>query len=954
MAEDSNSVISLYYSNLNDCEYPEMVYYRAIKNLKSYNIYLERAVNLIKSQTLKLNWVEITKEEKKEDFIDEKDEELEELEDDVSIDNNSQIAQILNLNKDEEEEKDIWVKLIETNPDEPYRTFMEFFKARRVFDTKKPIGKGIRVLKSNSKNNEIKLSKKPIGDTLYLPPSIYPLLRQINAINNLQLSPDPQHRPLLRLVEILYAADWPIFDNIVIKENEWLILKDNSMPGNNEQREFVKKALSTSDFAILEGPPGSGKTTAICEFILQAIKRNKRVLLCASTHVAVDNVLERLIDDYDDIVIPVRIGDSYNISEQVERFQYGRFKATERIRLINFLLNEKKKNKKLLNSQKKLLRSLQEKDQQTIEDLILESANLVCGTTIGILNYPRIKEMGRRKSGSKKPVPQFDYLIIDEASKTTFQEFLVPALFAKRWILSGDPKQLSPYVDEKEISANVDTVLRDDLDKEICLDIFNCYKSKSWRNNQRSMLISYQNKKIRDKYKVQAEALGLEVYVVNPNWRERIDEKELEINILASQIVLCDSITLKSIEYLLPADIDFIRGDYLSLQKRRFRVKRNFIHYPEPSDYKLSLIYSMPNFTRKRNYWKKEQYYEKPSRRKRKAEENWADAITWRLSRSFSLRNIKNQSLIDNYEKEIELLLPKWLKIKKKDKENSNDEDNTVDNTKYIYNIRKLNYIQQISLPSILEVLREGFPKRFRYYFETTLSEGFPKKDLEIRHILLSYQHRMHSVISKFPREQFYNETSLKDNPKLDQIRDTEWKYRKYNHEVVWKNVNGKVHYKYNQNEIEANELISELKKFIKWAKNNPKIVTNSSGSQIAPWNIAILTFYRPQELLLREKLRKLLKNYRSYQIFKTDNVNINLCTVDRFQGHEADLVLLSFVQVNYIGFLDSPNRLNVALTRARNQLVIFGFHEYFTSDRHRSDILRNLAQKTKSTLIVK
>ena len=46
-------------------------------------------------------------------------------------------------------------------------------------------------------------------------------------------------------------------------------------------------------------------------------------------------------------------------------------------------------------------------------------------------------------------------LIVDEASKTTFQEFLVPALWAKRWVLVGDPRQLSPYADEGSLAPNI-------------------------------------------------------------------------------------------------------------------------------------------------------------------------------------------------------------------------------------------------------------------------------------------------------------------------------------------------------------------------------------------------------------------------------------------------------------------------------------------------------------------
>ena len=53
--------------------------------------------------------------------------------------------------------------------------------------------------------------------------------------------------------------------------------------------------------------------------------------------------------------------------------------------------------------------------------------------------------------------------------------------------------------------------------------------------------------------------------------------------------------------------------------------------------------------------------------------------------------------------------------------------------------------------------------------------------------------------------------------------------------------------------------------------------------------------------------------------------MTVELCTVDRFQGHEADLVLISFGNRRPTSFLESPNRLNVALTRARFQRVVIG-----------------------------
>ena len=57
-------------------------------------------------------------------------------------------------------------------------------------------------------------------------------------------------------------------------------------------------------------------------------------------------------------------------------------------------------------------------------------------------------------------------------------------------------------------------------------------------------------------------------------------------------------------------------------------------------------------------------------------------------------------------------------------------------------------------------------------------------------------------------------------------------------------------------------------------------------------------------------------------------NIQIEIATVDSFQGRESDVVIYSTVRSNSeqrIGFLRDRRRINVALSRARNLLVIVG-----------------------------
>ncbi|WP_062399187.1 AAA domain-containing protein [Methanogenium cariaci] len=299
-----------------------------------------------------------------------------------------------------------------------------------------------------------RLPKKPV---IYPPPKATgQLMKQLNAVELLKTYPSPEHRTILDFFEKYENLNWNnSAENYRQNDIEWEYLTDLQREGTKQQQDFVIKALNTPDVAILEGPPGSGKTTAISELICQLLKDNKRILLCASTHVAIDNVIEKMEEHclskgtnlMDEGIVPLRIGRNIGVvSERVKKYHID-----ERIDEFKTITG---KIPETCNDQTRTNTADEGRKENPLEEMVIQSSNLVCGTTMGIPSYPHI--FNKFRDYIK---PEFDYLIIDEASKTTFQEFLVPAVHSKKYILVGDIRQLSPSVDELNVRVNLDGII---------------------------------------------------------------------------------------------------------------------------------------------------------------------------------------------------------------------------------------------------------------------------------------------------------------------------------------------------------------------------------------------------------------------------------------------------------------------------------------------------------------
>lgn len=58
----------------------------------------------------------------------------------------------------------------------------------------------------------------------------------------------------------------------------------------------------------------------------------------------------------------------------------------------------------------------------------------------------------------------------------------------------------------------------------------------------------------------------------------------------------------------------------------------------------------------------------------------------------------------------------------------------------------------------------------------------------------------------------------------------------------------------------------------------------------------------------------------------------LQVLSVDKTQGNQADVIILNMVRTTTVGFMDNPQRLNVAITRARQTEIIVMHHMMTTS----------------------
>lgn len=211
---------------------------------------------------------------------------------------------------------------------------------------------------------------------------------------------------------------------------------------NPEQRECVRRALAFDDLLLLWGPPGTGKTTVIAEVCSQYAKLGRRVLVASQANLAVEQVLLRL--PASPHVRPAWVSTARRREGRAGVVAGYLCKWVNEIgRAVKADLVDAPKSV----TERRWTEFLSEwadrcegvtADDFSWEDeaLYLKHANVVGGTC---------NETGKPDFvASPRFNSRFDLVIIDEVSKATPPELLLPMLLGKRIMLVGDHRQLPP------------------------------------------------------------------------------------------------------------------------------------------------------------------------------------------------------------------------------------------------------------------------------------------------------------------------------------------------------------------------------------------------------------------------------------------------------------------------------------------------------------------------------
>jgi len=197
---------------------------------------------------------------------------------------------------------------------------------------------------------------------------------------------------------------------------------------NDAQKMAVEKVMSGRDYTLIQGLPGTGKTSTLGFLARLLVARGRRVLITAYTHSAVDNIMSKLIckgmgsrNSKLEKSALVRIGSERQCHESVKKILHSEL-ALELDRSSNSLNN----------------RTLNDENVEHASAASLRQVVTACRILgVSALSLPRSPLL-------KSEI--FDVVIVDEAGQMNEPTALGALAAADSFVLVGDHKQLPPLV----------------------------------------------------------------------------------------------------------------------------------------------------------------------------------------------------------------------------------------------------------------------------------------------------------------------------------------------------------------------------------------------------------------------------------------------------------------------------------------------------------------------------
>ncbi|MFD0870934.1 AAA domain-containing protein [Paenibacillus residui] len=215
------------------------------------------------------------------------------------------------------------------------------------------------------------------------------------------------------------------------------------------------------------------------------------------------------------------------------------------------------------------------------------------------------------------------------------------------------------------------------------------------------------------------------------------------------------------------------------------------------------------------------------------------------------------------------------------------------------------------------------------------LYDNFPKSN----RIRLTTQYRMHRTIGDMISRVFYGNEIQTGIPNDERTHELELYQGK---QLIWVSTSKVWNRRERRHQTHQDQKTYKNEKEIQIIKQKLWDIDKEEAAR--GYEIAVITGYSYQKSIIRDFVARAdFKNI----------CNIEVNTVDAYQGKDKDIVIFSTVRSNTkndIGFQKSAQRINVALSRARRLLVIVGDKDHFMRNRQPTNKLPEIVRYMSQT----